>query len=154
MYEMMELMNSTDVLIGVHGAGWTNALFLKPGGAALQLHPYGWQESYRKSPIRGGTYRTITLAKGCLYKEWVNPFATHAFMKAHDFKMMEKHGDELEYEYDIHPQPDWDRPTNSHAGNHWIYQNTLVDIENIAPMLDELMEYTGARPRAMRTTRG
>ena len=40
--EAMELMGHTDVLIGMHGAGWTNAIFLKRGAGALQMMPYGW----------------------------------------------------------------------------------------------------------------
>lgn len=40
--EAMELMGHTDVLIGMHGAGWTNAIFIKRGAGALQLMPYGW----------------------------------------------------------------------------------------------------------------
>ncbi|RLN24151.1 hypothetical protein C2845_PM07G02290 [Panicum miliaceum] len=34
-------MNSHDVLLGVHGAGLTNMLFLPPGGVLIQVVPYG-----------------------------------------------------------------------------------------------------------------
>ena len=30
------------VLIGMHGAAWINGMFLRPGGCAVQLLPYGW----------------------------------------------------------------------------------------------------------------
>lgn len=42
LFDVIELLAHTDVLIGMHGAGWTNALFMKPGATALQLLPYGW----------------------------------------------------------------------------------------------------------------
>ncbi|PUZ57771.1 hypothetical protein GQ55_5G456000 [Panicum hallii var. hallii] len=34
-------VNSHDVLLGVHGAGLTNMLFLPPGGVLIQVVPYG-----------------------------------------------------------------------------------------------------------------
>ena len=40
--EVVALMGRTDVLLGMHGGSWANALFLKGGAAALQLFPYGW----------------------------------------------------------------------------------------------------------------
>lgn len=40
--EVMDALSHTDVVIGMHGAGWTNALFIKRGAASLQLIPYGW----------------------------------------------------------------------------------------------------------------
>jgi hypothetical protein len=35
------LVNSFDALLGVHGAGLTNAAFLPPGGVLIQVVPYG-----------------------------------------------------------------------------------------------------------------
>jgi hypothetical protein len=40
--DVVDLMSTSDVVIGMHGAGWTNGLFLKRGAATLQLIPYGW----------------------------------------------------------------------------------------------------------------
>jgi hypothetical protein len=65
--ETMDLMNSTDVLIGMHGAGWTNALFLKRGAAALQLHPYGWKNPVSKIPIRGEAMKLLKNAFFSVY---------------------------------------------------------------------------------------
>ncbi|RCV24387.1 hypothetical protein SETIT_5G080400v2 [Setaria italica] len=39
--ETARAVNSHDVLLGVHGAGLTNAVFLPPGGVVIQVVPYG-----------------------------------------------------------------------------------------------------------------
>ncbi|KAM3296013.1 hypothetical protein ACQJBY_038375 [Aegilops geniculata] len=39
--EQARLVNSFDVLLGMHGAGLTNALHLPPGGVLIQVVPYG-----------------------------------------------------------------------------------------------------------------
>ncbi|KAK3160172.1 hypothetical protein QOZ80_1BG0056140 [Eleusine coracana subsp. coracana] len=42
--EQALLVNSFDALLGVHGAGLTNAAFLPPGGVVIQVVPYGKME--------------------------------------------------------------------------------------------------------------
>ena len=49
---MIDLMSHSDVILGMHGAGWTNGLFVKRGAGALQLIPYGWVSDDGKT-IRG-----------------------------------------------------------------------------------------------------
>jgi hypothetical protein len=39
--EQARAVNSFDVLLGVHGAGLTNSVFLPPGGVLIQVVPYG-----------------------------------------------------------------------------------------------------------------
>lgn len=51
--DIIDLMNTTDVLLGMHGAGWTNAIFLKRGAGALQLMPYGWVRPETAKTPRG-----------------------------------------------------------------------------------------------------
>ena len=50
--EAMELLQHADVLIGMHGAGWTNGMFVKHGAVAMQMFPYGWRLP-DNSTIRG-----------------------------------------------------------------------------------------------------
>jgi len=50
--DVIDLMSHSDVILGMHGAGWTNGLFVKRGAGALQLIPYGWVSEDGKS-IRG-----------------------------------------------------------------------------------------------------
>ncbi|XP_034593660.1 beta-1,2-xylosyltransferase XYXT1 isoform X2 [Setaria viridis] len=42
--EQARLVNSFDVVVGLHGAGLTNAVFLPPGGVLVQVVPYGKME--------------------------------------------------------------------------------------------------------------
>ena len=42
--EQARVVNSFDVVLGVHGAGLTNAVFLPPGGVLIQVVPYGKME--------------------------------------------------------------------------------------------------------------
>uniref|UniRef100_N1QW49 Uncharacterized protein n=1 Tax=Aegilops tauschii TaxID=37682 RepID=N1QW49_AEGTA len=39
--EQARVVNSFDVVLGIHSAGLTNALFLPPGGVLIQVVPYG-----------------------------------------------------------------------------------------------------------------
>lgn len=50
--EAIELLQHTDVMIGMHGAGWTNGMFIKHGAVTLQMFPYGWRLP-DNSTIRG-----------------------------------------------------------------------------------------------------
>jgi len=50
--DVIDLMSHSDVILGMHGAGWTNGLFVKRGAGALQLIPYGWVSEDGKT-IRG-----------------------------------------------------------------------------------------------------
>ena len=40
--QAMQDASALDVIMGVHGAGLTNMLWLRPGSAVIQLFPYGW----------------------------------------------------------------------------------------------------------------
>jgi hypothetical protein len=145
--ETMDLMNSTDILIGMHGAGWTNGLFLKPGAGGLQLHPYGWLVNVGRKvvTIRGLSYENIVRFHGGPYERWINPYVDNAFIRKVDF--LKRVGtDPPSFNYTLHPQLDWPRPTGVRPGAHWIYQNTLVSIENIAPLIDKLMAAKGIKP--------
>ncbi|KAF8657011.1 hypothetical protein HU200_060345 [Digitaria exilis] len=42
--EFAKEVNAVDVLMGVHGAGLTNSLFLPTGGVFIQINPYGKME--------------------------------------------------------------------------------------------------------------
>jgi hypothetical protein len=148
MLEIMRLMNSTDLLIGMHGAGWTNALFLKPGAAGLQLHPYGWliEKWGRLALLRGSSYENIVRLLGGPYAAWVNPHADHAFMRREDYDRMVSTGEIPPYDYSLHPQPHWERPSDQNPGNQWIYQLTAVDMRTMAPLLDALLAARGVKP--------
>ena len=136
--EVMQTMGDTDVVIGMHGAGWTNGLFLKPGAAAIQLIPYGWLAERNGSaprPIRGDGYANIIRLLGGIYAHFVNTDANYAFMRPVDF--------EDEEEFAVHPLPSWPRPTDQRPGNRWIYQNTVVNMSVLGPLIDHVMRDKG-----------
>lgn len=130
--DVAQLLSETDVLIAMHGAAWTNGLFLKEGAGALQLYPYGWQLP-DGSTLRGFNYREIVLARRAVYKEWINTRPDYAFLRRSDFFQR------YDLKYQLHPHPEWPLPHNGSPGNIWVYQNTFVDMESLAPILDELM---------------
>jgi hypothetical protein len=37
MWEIVDTIRNAVLMVGMHGAGWTHAAFLRPGAAALQL---------------------------------------------------------------------------------------------------------------------
>ena len=134
--EVVDLMSTSDVVIGMHGAGWTNGLFLKRGAATLQLIPYGWVKE-DGAIIRGSSYKSLLLASDSDYHEFINDDPEMAFMRRHDFKSMKKKG--VEMEFSVHPKRSWGLPTGVRPGNHWIYQNTFVDMDKFHKAIDETM---------------
>lgn len=143
--DVVDLMSTSDVVIGMHGAGWTNGLFLKRGAATLQLIPYGWVKE-DGAIIRGSSYKSLLLASDSNYHEFVNDDPEMAFMRRHDFKSLKLKG--VEMEYSVHPKRSWGLPNGVRPGNHWIYQNTFVDMEKFVEILDETMMSAGIPARS------
>ncbi|KAL4441531.1 hypothetical protein ABPG77_002035 [Micractinium sp. CCAP 211/92] len=137
--ESMELLQHTDVMIGMHGAGWTNGMFIKHGAVTLQMFPYGWRLP-DNSTIRGYNYREIVLASECGYAEWVSQRWDYAFFRRIDFNRRVK------MEYVLHPDPHGPHPVDGWPGNPWVYQNTYVDMEHFGPYIDAAMKAAGIPP--------
>jgi len=141
--ETVDLLSHTDVLIGMHGAGWTNSMFIKRGAAAMQMLPYGWTRP-DGSTIRGSSYKSIVLASDCKYMEWTNNRSDYAFIRRHDVSIARRVG--MNITYSMHPKPEWPLPHDTRPGNFWINQNTFVDMESFTTVLDELMSQAGIAP--------
>ena len=62
MREQLEFVASTDILIGMHGAGLVHSLFLPSHGALVELFP--------ERKIRLTHFRSIALWHGLKYKSW------------------------------------------------------------------------------------
>lgn len=140
--EVINLLSNSDVVLGMHGAGWTNGLFIKRGAASLQLIPYGWIKPDGSS-IRGSSYKSLLLASDSIYSEWVNENPEYAYIRRQDFKSLKMKG--IHMDYALHPIPTWGMPEGVRPGNHWIYQNTFVDMETFAPTLDKTMQQAGIK---------
>ena len=63
LYEQVAALRATTVLVGVHGSGLNNALYLRPGAAVLQIVPFGLR--YR------GDFEGIATRNGVSYGELV-----------------------------------------------------------------------------------
>ena len=131
--QVMDLLAHSDVLFGMHGAGWTNTLFMKRGATAMQLYPYGWRLP-DNSTVRGYNYREIVYASEGKYMEWVNPRRDFSYFRRIDFK---KRPDAL---FNLHPDPTEPLPNSSWPGNQWIYQNTYMDMESLSQAIDDMMQ--------------
>ncbi|KAK9817099.1 hypothetical protein WJX72_009545 [[Myrmecia] bisecta] len=143
-YEAMELMQHTDVFIGMHGAGMTNMLYIKPGASVVQLHPYGWQLPNGEM-IRGFYYKNMVKANNAHYLEWVNPFPEKAFMREMDFPPQNPN---TPYQYALHPLPEWGTPQTYEPPLNWIYQHTVVDLPNITPIFEKAFQLANILPKA------
>ncbi len=137
---VMDSLSTTDVMFGMHGAGWTNGLFIKRGATTMQMFPYGWRLP-DKSTLRGFNYREIVLASECPYEEWVNPVRENAFFRRSDYSKKT-----WNMTYSLHPEPNTPLPQDGWPGNLWIYQNTYVDMNLFGPVIDRLMDQAGIPP--------
>jgi hypothetical protein len=140
LHVVMDSLSTTDVMFGMHGAGWTNGLFIKRGATTMQMFPYGWRLP-DNSTLRGYNYREIVLASECPYEEWVNPVRENAFLRRSDYSKKA-----WNTTYSLHPEPDMPMPTGGTPGNMWIYQNTYVDMDLFGPEIDNLMRMSGIHP--------
>ena len=143
LHETMDLLSSSDVLLGMHGAGWTNLLFMKGNASTLQLFPYGFRLP-GGGILRGANYREIVFASRGSYLEWVNPSSANSYQRRIDFKKRK------ESKFVLHPQDH--EPTGSTgptgAGtNEIVYANTWVDIKLVGPVIDRAMAAAGILPK-------
>lgn len=74
--QIITLMNETDVLIGMSGPEWVNALFIKKDAVCLEMLPFGF------SPAQGS--ENIVTASLATYKRWVNKKKEHSFIRTAD----------------------------------------------------------------------
>ena len=72
--EQLQLVRETDVLVGVHGAGLTHAMFLPPGGAVVEILPPG---------LKHKGFRNLALMRG------------HRYFSTHGVRVLGDEGDEI-----------------------------------------------------------
>ncbi len=155
-WESMQLMKQTDVFMGMHGAGMTNMLWMKPGSAVVQLFPYGWRLEESGELIRGTYYANMATASNATHFDWVNPFPQNAYFRRMDFPCDEEVrspcDDTTPYLYSPQPTPTMPRPVDYKPPRNWIYQDTEVDLKSFEPVLRKACEVAGISLRPVHRT--
>ncbi|WVZ72021.1 hypothetical protein U9M48_020542 [Paspalum notatum var. saurae] len=124
--EQARVVNSFDVVLGLHGAGLTNAVFLPPGGVLIQVVPYGKMEH-----IARAEFGEPVADMGLRYLEYS--------VSAEESSLMETLGPE-------HPavkDPDsvhrsgWDKVFELYLAK----QNVRINVTRFAPTLEQALQH-------------
>ncbi|KQK02437.1 uncharacterized protein LOC100844253 [Brachypodium distachyon] len=128
--DLAKSVNSFDVLMGVHGAGLTNAAFLPPGGVVIQVVPYGKMEGLARTDF-GEPVKDM----GLEYLEYS--------VSAQESSLLEMLGPEhlvIKDPEAVH-RSGWDKVAEYYLGK----QDVRLDVERFRPTLDKAMEYLRQR---------
>ncbi|KAJ0264364.1 hypothetical protein HA466_0027310 [Hirschfeldia incana] len=120
-----ETVNSCDVMLGVHGAGLTNMVFLPENAVVIQILPIGgfeWlADTYFGRPAKGMNLRYLE------YK-----------IKAEESSLMQQYGRDHEVVRD--PSAVAKRGWNAFKSAYLVGQNVTVDINRFMPVLAKAYE--------------
>ncbi|GAQ86368.1 Glycosyltransferase family 61 protein [Klebsormidium nitens] len=81
--EMAQTMASLDVLVAVHGAGLSNICLMRPGGAVLQVMPYGEGGS---RDVTGMEYKNFAQEMELEYYEWRVPVQDSTILEQYNHR--------------------------------------------------------------------
>ncbi|EPZ32766.1 Glycosyltransferase AER61 domain-containing protein [Rozella allomycis CSF55] len=73
-YEIKTILSKAKLLIGVHGAGLTNMIFLSEKASIIQIYPYGM-----KIDENGIIYKRLAKSLNLNYYEWYNKHINNTF---------------------------------------------------------------------------
>jgi hypothetical protein len=130
--ETARMVNSHDVLLGVHGAGLTNAVFLPAGGVVIQVVPYGRLERMARTD-----FGEPVADMGLRYLEYS--------VAAEESTLLEMLGPE----HPVIKDPDavhrsgWDKVAEYYLGK----QDVRIDVNRFAPTLAQAMDHLRHRHR-------
>ncbi|KAL6848287.1 hypothetical protein ACP4OV_022415 [Aristida adscensionis] len=128
--ELARAVNSFDVLLGVHGAGLTNAVFLPAGGVVIQVVPYGKLEAMARKD-----FGEPVADMGLRYLEYS--------VAAEESTLLEMLGPEHPVIRDpdaVHRQG-WDKVAEYYLGK----QDVRIDVARFAPTLAQAMDHLRRR---------
>ncbi|CAD6232449.1 unnamed protein product [Miscanthus lutarioriparius] len=120
------VVNSFDVLLGVHGAGLTNAVFLPPGAVLVQVVPYGKMDTI------------ATLEFGLPAKEMGLKYLDYV-VSAEESTLLEMLGPEhpaIKDPDSIH-RSGWDKMTEFYLNK----QDVRIDVARFAPVLAQAFDH-------------
>ncbi|CAL4957803.1 unnamed protein product [Urochloa decumbens] len=129
--EQARAVNSFDALVGVHGAGLTNLVFLPPGGVLIQVVPYG-----RMDVI-------ATLEFGVPAKEMGLKYLDYE-VGAEESTLLEMLGPEhpaIKDPLSVH-RSGWDKMTE-----FYLKQSVRINITRFAPTLAQAIDYSVRAPQ-------
>ncbi|CAO2193376.1 unnamed protein product [Urochloa humidicola] len=124
--EQARMVNTFDALMGVHGAGLTNLVFLPPGGVVIQVVPYG-----RMEVIAGLEFGVPAKEMGLKYLEYE--------VGAEESTLLEMLGPEhpaIKDPESVH-KSGWDKMTEFYL----IKQSVRINITRFAPTLAQAIDY-------------
>ncbi|KAK9804085.1 hypothetical protein WJX73_005195 [Symbiochloris irregularis] len=157
--QAMVAVRKLNVLVGMHGAGLTNLLWLHPGSSVVQLIPHGW-DGFRRgnlTELRVNGSDTNNIFGAALFAQTANNVGCHPFLwqnvrpeNAYFFEDPEEIYRTSE-PFREHPQEgdalagrQWEDVKYPHGENilkrTWWYQNTMVDLDTLLPVIDDAIE--------------
>ena len=123
LYEQLAALRSTTILVGVHGSGLNNAIFMPEGACLIQLLPFGLK--YK------GSFQANAVAAGVEYREW----------KLEDSSLSRFHWEFLgEKELRHGKQAVLDRGSPSGGAEvytFWINQDIVVPVADFVALLED-----------------
>lgn len=143
-WEAQQLISHTDVFLGMHGAGLTNAMWGKAGAALIQLMPYGWLKP-NGQPLRGHGFGNMAEAAHMHYLTWMNQRLENTLLREMD---MAPQAPDVPWPYQEHISPDWPTPSEEPVARMWVYQHTRVDIPSFQPVLEQAFHLAGIPKRS------
>eukprot|EP00047_Mylnosiga_fluctuans_P008195 m.257564 g.257564 ORF g.257564 m.257564 type:complete len:500 (+) comp20963_c0_seq1:12-1511(+) len=113
-------LHKTTVLVGVHGSGLVNALFLPRESAMIQIMPY-------KVGSGGDFFLGFAQRNAVHYYEWANTEATRTVLHGHHLpdSVLKEHGTVHKYVESVRAPVG--PGGNPHYFTFWINQDTIVD---------------------------
>ncbi|KAK9815011.1 hypothetical protein WJX73_004803 [Symbiochloris irregularis] len=138
----IEEVHGLDILMGVHGAGMSNSIWLQPGAVVIQLIPYGWHSTDHNFFKLGVIFEEIAKTAGAHYLQWVNRDPKAAFFLPGDFH-------EGDPKHVLHPDQTTPLPRDKWLnGTHerwWMFQDTMVDVPSLMNVVDEAVRLVKGR---------
>jgi len=126
--EQFSLMRETTILIGIHGSGLTNLIFLPPGSVLLEIFQYGFTRP---------TYRYVSGLAGVLYLSWQNSKKEHTIFHSEildSYQLSDSQRSIIVDASSFHHGMTW-------AGNmYWINQDTIVDVQEFVVVVREALQ--------------
>lgn len=115
--EQLAIVDSTDVLVAMHGAALTHTLFMRPGTSVLELFPWVFRKTI---------YQNLANAMGVYYQMWQNDREDKTVFH---WDLVERTRFSNRTKDSIVSRPiDW---RNMDSKNYWRNQDTELDIEAI-----------------------